>query len=63
MSHTEAAETAHIKIEVTALGDRRTVEAIYLELRELAKQHHLKIEYRLTRSAPEDASEEQAPAS
>lgn len=39
---------------VTAQGDRRTLEAIYLELRELAKRHGLEIEYRLSPNAPED---------
>jgi hypothetical protein len=39
-------------IEVTAHGDRRALEALYLELRELAKQKGLKIELRLTASEP-----------
>jgi hypothetical protein len=32
-------------IEVRAHGNRRALEAVYLELRELAKQHDLKFEY------------------
>jgi hypothetical protein len=39
-------------IEVTANGSRRSLEALYLELRELAKRHGLAIEYRLSRSKP-----------
>ena len=33
-------------INITAHGDRRTLEALYLELRELAKENGLKVEYR-----------------
>ena len=40
-------------INITARGDRRTLEALYLELRELAKKNGLAIEYRLTLSEPE----------
>jgi hypothetical protein len=43
-------------ISVTASGSRRMLEAIYLELRELAKHNGLKIEYRLTQSPPGDRS-------
>lgn len=43
---------ASTDIEVTAHGDRRVLEALYLELRELAKQKELKIELRLTASEP-----------
>jgi hypothetical protein len=32
-------------IEVSAHGNRRALEAVYLELRELAKRHDLKVEY------------------
>ena len=49
----EAQEPAVATIEVTANGSRRSLEALYLELRELAKQHGLEIEYRLSRSKPE----------
>jgi hypothetical protein len=40
-------------IEVTASGSRRSLEELYLELRELAKQQDLEIEYRLSREKPE----------
>jgi hypothetical protein len=40
-------------INITARGDRRTLEALYLELRELARKNGLAIEYRLTLSEPE----------
>jgi len=42
-----------VDIDVSAQGDRRTIEALYLELRELAKQNGLKIAYRLTFTKPE----------
>jgi len=42
-----------VDIDVTAQGDRRTIEALYLELRELAQQNGLKIEYRLSFAKPE----------
>lgn len=42
------------KINVTAHGDRRGLEALYLELCKLARQNGLKVEYRLTRSKPDD---------
>ena len=45
---------ATVGIEVTASGDRRSLEVLYLELRQLAKQNGLKIEYRLTQQKPED---------
>jgi hypothetical protein len=35
-------------IEVGADGDRQSLEVLYLELRQVAKQHGLKIEYRLS---------------
>ena len=38
-------------IEVGADGDRQEIEALYLELRQVAKQHGLKIEYRLSDAA------------
>jgi hypothetical protein len=40
-------------IEVTANGSRRSLEELYLELRELARQHGLEIEYRLSKEKPE----------
>jgi hypothetical protein len=48
----QSPESADIKI--TAQGDRRMLEAFYLELRELAKQNGLKIEYRLSLTKPVD---------
>jgi hypothetical protein len=44
-------------IEISAHGDRRTLEALYLELREIAAKSHLKIEYRLTVQKPGTLSE------
>ena len=41
-------------IEVCANGNRRSLEAVYLELCELAKQNGLTVEYRLTRNKPEN---------
>jgi predicted ATP-dependent protease len=41
-------------IKITAQGDRRTLETLYLELRELAKQNGLKVEYRLSITKPAD---------
>jgi hypothetical protein len=35
-------------IEVGATGDRQCLEVLYLELRQVAKQHGLKIGYRLS---------------
>ena len=43
---------APVDISITAHGDRRTLEALYLQLRELAKQNGLDIEYRLSLSKP-----------
>jgi hypothetical protein len=43
-------------IVVTAHGDRRALEALYLQLRELAKQKGLKIECRLGMGSPGDNS-------
>jgi hypothetical protein len=44
-------------ISITAQGDRRAIEALYLQLRELAEQRGLKIEYRLSLSKPVDQPE------
>jgi hypothetical protein len=41
-------------INVTACGDRRTLETLYLELREMARQKGLEIEYRLDLNKPAD---------
>jgi hypothetical protein len=49
----EKDEIALAAIEVTASGSRRSLEELYLELRELAKQHGLEIEYRLSKEKPE----------
>jgi len=48
-------DTADIK--VSAHGDRRTLEALYLELCELAKQNGLEVEWRLTRNKPDDRAD------
>jgi hypothetical protein len=47
-----------VDIDVAAQGDRRTIEALYLELRELAQLNGLKIEYRLSFAKPEQDREE-----
>ena len=44
-------------IKILAQGDRRALEALYLQLRELAQQNGLKIEYRLSLSKPADYPE------
>ncbi len=44
-------------IKVSAHGDRRTLEALYLELCELAKQNGLEVEWRLTRNKPDDRAD------
>lgn len=49
----EENDVAPASIEVTANGSRRSLEALYLELRELAKQHGLEIEYQVSKSKPE----------
>lgn len=46
-SQRQKQKPATTEIEITANGDRRALEAIYLELRDLAKRTGLKIEYRL----------------
>lgn len=40
-------------IEITAHAPRAVLEALYLELRELAKQRGFEIEYRLSKDKPE----------
>jgi len=42
------------QLDVQARGDRRALEALYLELSELAKQNGLEVEFRLSRNKPED---------
>lgn len=44
-------------ISITAEGDRRTLEALYLELRQLAKAKGLKIDYRLSQTKREDEAD------
>jgi hypothetical protein len=44
-------------IEISAHGNRRTLEVVYLELRELAQQSGLKVEYRLTLDKPPNSTE------
>jgi hypothetical protein len=46
-------DLALASIEVTANGSRSALEALYLELRQLAKQHGLEIEYQVSKSKPE----------
>ena len=41
-------------INITAHGDRRALEMLYLELREMAKQKGLQIEYELNLNKPPD---------
>ena len=53
MPGSEDKDVALASIEVTANGSRSSLEALYLELRELAKQYGLEIEYRLSKSKPE----------
>jgi hypothetical protein len=50
----KAQRSVSSQVEVTARGDRHALEALYLELRELAKQNGLQIEYRLTAGKPKD---------
>jgi hypothetical protein len=44
-------------INLIAHGDRRLLEALYLELCELVKQKGLKIEFQLTKSKPDDRTD------
>jgi hypothetical protein len=44
-------------IKILAQGDRRDLEALYLQLREVAQQNGLKIEYQLSLSKPTAQSE------
>ena len=45
------------RIEVVVNGNRRSLEALYLEVCELAKRNGLKVEYRLTKGKPADQPE------
>ena len=51
IEHDKSPVSADIKI--LAQGDRRALEALYLQLRAVAKQSGLEIEYRLSLSKPE----------
>ena len=42
-------------IEISANGNRRSLEALYLDMCELAKKNGLKVEYQLSRVKPEDS--------
>ena len=53
----EEQRAASADINVVAHGDRRLLEALYLELCELVKQKGLKIEFRLTKSKPDDRAD------
>jgi hypothetical protein len=49
----EQQSAAPADIKVSARGDRRALETLYLELRELAARNGLKIEYRLSVGKPD----------
>jgi hypothetical protein len=51
----EQQSAAPADIKVSARGDRRMIEALYLELRELAARNGLQIEYRLSVGKPDGA--------
>lgn len=51
---TSADEVAPADIHIMAQGDRRMLEALYLELRELASEAGLEIKYRLSLTKPPD---------
>jgi hypothetical protein len=51
---TQADDVTSADIKLIAQGDRRVLEVLYLELRELAMEKGLKIEYRLTLTKPPD---------
>jgi hypothetical protein len=53
----EAQSPVPADISVSARADRRVLETLYLELRELAAKNGLKIEYLLTVSKPEGQPE------
>lgn len=40
-------------VEISANGDRRELEAWYLEIRQLAKQYGLEVEFTLSKDKPE----------
>jgi hypothetical protein len=53
MTSAEDDDRALRAIEVMASGSRQSLEELYLELRELAKQHGLEIEYQLSKERPQ----------
>jgi hypothetical protein len=53
----EGKDVSPALIEVGARGNRQALEALYLELRELAKKNGLEIEYRLSRDKAEDPAD------
>ena len=53
----EEHSAAPTDINIRAEGDRRTLEALYLELRQLAKDKGLKIDYRLSQTKPGDQAD------
>jgi hypothetical protein len=53
MPDNNAPARAAERIEITAHAPRAELEALYLELLELAKQHGLEIDYRLSKDKPE----------
>jgi len=50
-------------IEVRASSNRRSLEALYLEVGELAKKHGLKIEYQVIKTKPKDLPAARTPKS
>jgi hypothetical protein len=53
VADSRAAGGAPAGIEITANAPRAVLEALYLELRELAKQRGFEIEFRLSKDKPE----------
>jgi hypothetical protein len=49
----DAKDAVSAAVEITANGSRGSLEALYLELRELAKQHGLEVEYRVSKNKPD----------
>lgn len=45
------------KIEVSLNGNRRSLEALYLDINEVAKKHGLKVEFRLSKKKPDEPSQ------
>jgi hypothetical protein len=53
ISSKETQDPASTDISVLAHADRRVLETLYLELRELAAKNGLEVEYQLSVSKPE----------